>query len=92
MDLPQPTVQGGSSNLELSWKPWGSGHLAKSPKGYYLAYLNTDPEVRAVRWYVRFEPQTQDLLTQEKWALSRFFDSLNDAQRFCEKHAEALES
>jgi hypothetical protein len=80
-----------SCNLKLSWKALGPGQLAKSEYGYYLTYRNIDPESRVVRWYAKFEPRSSHFLKQEKWNQSQFFFSLEDAQLFCEEHAQAFE-
>jgi hypothetical protein len=80
-----------AENLKLSWKALGPGQLAKSEYGYYLTYRNIDPESRVVRWYAKFEPRSSHFLKQEKWSQSQFFFSLEDAQLFCEEHAQAFE-
>ncbi len=77
--------------LKLTWKALGPGQLAKSEYGYYLTYRNIDPESRVVRWYAKFEPRSSHFLKQEKWSQSQFFMSLEDAQLFCEEHAQAFE-
>jgi hypothetical protein len=77
--------------LQLSWKALNAGQLAKSERGYYLAYLNIDPESKVVRWYAKFEPRSGHFLKQEEWSQSHFFYRLEDAQLFCEEHAQALE-
>ena len=78
------------SNLKLSWKALGPGQLAKSEFGYYLTYRNIDPESRVVRWYAKFEPRSSHSWKEEKWSQSQFFFSLEDAQLFCEEHAEDI--
>ena len=70
----------------------GPGQLAKSEYGYYLTYRNIDPESRVVRWYAKFEPLSGDSLKSEKWNQSQFFYGLQDAQLFCEEHAQAHEA
>jgi hypothetical protein len=77
--------------LKLTWKALGPGQLAKSEYGYYLTYRNIDPESRVVRWYAKFEPRSSHFLKQEKWSQSQFFMSLEDAQLFCEEHAQGFE-
>jgi hypothetical protein len=77
--------------LKLSWKTLGAGHFAKSKHGYYLAYLNIDLESKEMRWYAKFEPLSGDSLKSEKWNQSQFFYGLQDAQLFCEEHAQAHE-
>jgi hypothetical protein len=74
-----------------SWKALGPGNLAKSKYGYYLTYQNIDLESRAGRWCAKFEPLSGHFLKPEKWNQSQFFYSFEDAQLFCEKHAQAFE-
>jgi len=41
--------------MELAWKEYGNGHLAKSTHGYYLIYPNFDFAKGTVRWSSKFE-------------------------------------
>jgi hypothetical protein len=77
--------------LQLSWKALAAGQLAKSKHGYYLAYLNIDPESMVVRWCAKFEPRSGHFLQQKAWNQAHFFYRLEDAQLFCEEHAQASE-
>jgi hypothetical protein len=74
----------------LEWKRYGLGQLAKSNHGFYLAYQNLDLELKTVRWFAKDEGRSENLLKQGEWIDFQFFDSLEDAQAFCEKHAQAL--
>jgi hypothetical protein len=66
------------------------GYLAKSTHGLYLAYQNLDLELKAVRWFAKYEGRSENFVKQGACIDFQFFDSLEDAQAFCEKHAQAL--
>jgi len=74
----------------LEWKRYGTGQLAKSNHGFYLAYQNLDLELKTVGWFAKYEGRSENFLKQGEWIDFQFFDSLEDAQAFCEKHAQAL--
>jgi hypothetical protein len=77
--------------MELSWKPYGPGHIALGIQGSYLAYQNFDLELKKVRWFAKYEGSSDDFLKQAEWIDFHFFDSLEDAQTRCEEHAQAME-
>ena len=74
----------------LSWRTLGSSHFAESEHGYYVTYLSTDPESKEIRWYAKLEPRSRHSLKQKKWNQAQFFFSLDDAQQFCEEHAQTF--
>ena len=74
----------------MEWMQYGTGQLAKSNHGFYLAYQNLDLELKTVRWFAQYEGRSENVLKQGASIDSQFFDSLEDAQAFCEKHAQAL--
>jgi hypothetical protein len=74
----------------MEWKRYGAGQLAKSGHGFYLAYQNLDLELKTVRWFAKYEGRSENLLKQGECIDFQFFDSLEDAQAFCKKHAQAL--
>jgi hypothetical protein len=78
------------ANLKLSWKTLGAGHFAHTEHGYYLVYRNIDPESKEIRWSAKFESLSGYFLL-ERWNRSQFFEGLEDAQLFCEEHAEDIE-
>ena len=47
-------------------------------------------ELKTVRWFAKYEGRSENFLKQGEWIDFQFFDSLEDAQAFCEKHAQAL--
>jgi hypothetical protein len=74
--------------MGLDWKSYGGGYLAKSSHGLYLVYRNFDPEVGSTRWFAKYETTEMfEQSTSRALDLQRF-DSLEQAQAFCEKHAE----
>jgi hypothetical protein len=42
--------------MDLIWRAYGPGHLAKSIRGYYLVYRNFDNERKTIRWFAKYEP------------------------------------
>ena len=75
-------------SMGLDWKGYGGGYLAKLGHGYYLVYQNYDPPLRSTRWFAKYE--TAEMF--EQTAIRAFplqsFGSLEQAQAYCEKHAE----
>ena len=74
----------------MEWKRYGIGQLAKGNHGVYLVYQNLDVELKTVRSFAKYEGRSENFLKQGEWIDFQFFDSLEDAQAFCKKHAQAL--
>jgi hypothetical protein len=72
----------------MEWKRYGTGQLAKGSHGFYLIYQNLDVELKTVRWFAKYEGQWENSSRQGKCINFQFFDRLEDAQAFCEKHAQ----
>jgi hypothetical protein len=66
------------------------GAAGKKQPWFLLAYQNLDLELKIVRWFAKYEGRSENFLKQGEWIDFQFFDSLEDAQAFCEKHAQAL--
>ena len=87
--------------MGLAWQTYGSGHLAKSINGYYLVYRNFDNEMKTNRWFAQYETgsdrfgQPGNRETADRKPVSRVefqgFDSLEDAQAFCDQDALDVE-
>jgi hypothetical protein len=74
----------------LEWKRYGTGQLAKSNQGFLSGVSKLGLELKTVRWFAKYEGRSEKFLKQGEWIDFQFFDSLEDAQAFCEKHAQAL--
>jgi hypothetical protein len=73
----------------MEWKRYGTGQLAKGNHGVYLVYQNLDVELKTVRSFAKYEGRSENSSKQGKCIDFQFFDSLEDAEAFCEKHAQA---
>ena len=67
------------------------GPLAKSIHGYYLVYGNFDNEMKTNRWFAKNETGSDRFGEQVSRIEFQGFDSLEDAQAFCEKNALDVE-
>ena len=77
--------------MGLAWQAYGLGHLAKSIHGYYLVYRNFDNEMKTNRWFAKYETGSDRFGEQVSRNEFPGFDSLEDAQAFCEKNALDVE-
>jgi hypothetical protein len=77
--------------MGLAWQTYGSGHLAKSIHGYYLVYRNFDNEMKTNRWFAQYETGSDRYGQQVSRVEFQGFDSLEDAQAFCDKDALDVE-
>jgi hypothetical protein len=77
--------------MGLAWQAYGLGHLAKSVHGYYLVYRNFDNEMKTNRWFAKYETGSDRFGEQVSRIEFQGFDSLEDAQAFCEKNALDVE-
>ena len=77
--------------MGLAWQTYGSGHLAKSIHGYYLVYRNFDNEMKTNRWFAQYETGSDRFGQQVSRTEFQGFDSLEDAQAFCDKDALDVE-
>ncbi len=77
--------------MALVWRAYGSGHLAKSIRGYYLVYRNLDNERKTIRWFAKYEPGSYRCGEQVSRIECQGFDTLEEAQVFCEKNARDVE-
>jgi hypothetical protein len=77
--------------MGLAWQAYGLGHLAKSIHGYYLVYRNFDNEMKTNRWFTKYETGSDRFGEQVSRTEFQAFDSLEDAQAFCEKNALDVE-
>jgi hypothetical protein len=77
--------------MALTWQTYGLGHLAKSIHGYYLVYRNFDNETKTNRWFAKYETGSDSFGEQVSRTEFHGFDSLEDAQAFCEKNALEVE-
>jgi hypothetical protein len=77
--------------MGLAWQTYGSGHLAKSIHGYYLVYRNFDNEMKTNRWFAKYETGSDRFGQQVSRIEFQGFDSLEDAQAFCDKDALDVE-
>ena len=77
--------------MGLAWQAYGVGHLAKSIHGYYLMYRNFDNEMKTNRWFAKYETGSDRFGEQVSRIDFQGFDSLEDAQAFCEKNALDVE-
>jgi hypothetical protein len=77
--------------MGLAWQAYGVGHLAKSIHGYYLVYRNFDNEMKTNRWFAKYETGSDRFGEQVSRIEFQGFDSLEDAQAFCEKNALDVE-
>ena len=77
--------------MGLAWQAYGLGHLAKSIDGYYLVYRNFDTEMKTNRWFAKYETVSDRFGEQVSRIEFWRFDSLEDAQAFCEKNALDVE-
>jgi hypothetical protein len=77
--------------MDLVWRAYGSGHLAKSLHGYYLVYRNFDNEMKTNRWFAKYEAGSYRYGEQVSRIEYQGFDSLEEAQAFCEKNARNVE-
>jgi hypothetical protein len=71
-------------NMEIIWTSVKGGLLGKSRDGHYFIYKNLDLEAGSNRWcgnYNKFG-------AQESLIIFSGFDSLEDAQTMCERHAQ----
>ena len=78
-------------NMGLAWQAYGVGHLAKSIHGYYLVYRNFDNEMKTNRWFTKYKTGSDRFGEQVSRTEFQAFDSLEDAQAFCEKNALDVE-
>jgi hypothetical protein len=58
---------------------------------YYLVYRNFDNEMKTNRWFAKYETGSDRFGEQVSWIEFQGFDSLEDAQAFCEKNALDVE-
>jgi hypothetical protein len=77
--------------MDLIWQTYGLAHLAKSIHGYYLVYRNFDNEMKTNRWFVKYEAGSDRFGEQVSRTEFHGFDSLEEAQAFCEKNARDVE-
>jgi hypothetical protein len=77
--------------MGLAWQTYGSGHLAKSIHGYYLVYRNFDNEMKTNRWFAKYETGSDRFGQQVSRIEFQGFDSLEDAQAFCDQDALDVE-
>jgi hypothetical protein len=77
--------------MGLAWQAYGVGHLAKSIHGYYLVYRNFDNVMKMNRWFAKYETGSDRFGEQVSRIEFQGFDSLEDAQAFCEKNALDVE-
>jgi hypothetical protein len=77
--------------MRLAWQAYGSGPLAKSIHGYYLAYRNFDNEMKTNRWFAKYETSSDRFGEEVSRIEFQGFDRLEDAQAFCEKNALYVE-
>jgi hypothetical protein len=77
--------------MGLAWQTYGVGHLAKSIHGYYLVYRNFDNEMKTNRWFAKYETGSDRFGEQVSRIEFQGFDSLEDAQAFCDKDALDVE-
>jgi len=75
----------------LAWQAHGLGHLAKSLHGYHLVYRNFDNEMKTTRWFAKYETGFETFGEQVSRIEFQGFDSLEDAEAFCEKNALDVE-
>ena len=78
-------------NYGISLANIRSGHLAKSIHGYYLVYRNFDNEMKTNRWFAQYETGSDRFGQQVSRIEFQGFDSLEDAQAFCDKDALDVE-
>ena len=77
--------------IKLTWIPFGEGYLGKTRHDHYFVYRNFDPETRSNRWFAKYEAGAVRFGEQGKLINFHGFDSLEDAQGSCEKHALEVE-
>jgi hypothetical protein len=70
--------------MEITWRPCGSGYLARNGPAIYMAYQSFDVEMGTPRWFARFE-------TVGQWVDFGDFDGPNDAKQSCNDHATKFE-
>ena len=73
--------------MEIIWTPVKNGLLGKSKGGHYFIYKNFDPEARSSRWFGNYNKFGE----HRGLIIFSGFDSLEDAQAFCEKNALDVE-
>ncbi len=77
--------------MDLVWRAYGPGHLAKTIHGYYLVYRNFDNERKTTRWFAKYEAGSYRCGEQLGRIECQGFDTLEEAQAFCEKNARDVE-
>ena len=78
-------------NMALDWMPYGGGYLAKPSHGYYLVRKKYDPEMKSNLWFAQYE--AKEMFDRPVTTIDlQGFDSLEQAQAACEKHAQGYSS
>jgi hypothetical protein len=76
----------------VTWMPFNDGRFGKSRHGHYFVYRNFDPETRSNRWFANYEAGSDRSGEEGNLINLHGFDSLEDAQSSCEKHAQGTDS